>query len=979
MDRRAAESISIVDLADRLGVAVPCEGNLPVHLDLEDCVWFVEQGTIDLFLVESKSGVEQVAPQHLLRLEAGRLLPNVPVDSPDDTSDSSTLGIIAKGFPGTMLKRISTTDLNRVQAAELADHVDLWISDITDTLSRYVIHFPRTNAIARPGLTQELSPCTLTAHRAVVWVSGFASGASLFMDMLDQTDLVLNSNQPPLPLTRSSWLSIYDDVSITGRSSVSLAEEGELMAALAAFHKVALRMERLNRQLAVVDQANFDRERTMSRRVVEQTARSRLFNIDDVPLHPDFQLEDTSLADAFRIIGKYQGFEFKFPEVSPSSTTPVGLVDILDVSGVRARRVQLDADSHWWRSESSAMLTYYVESKRPVVLLPGLFGNYRLIDPVTGRSIRVTKKLAAKLQKEAWTFYRPLPTRSIRGSDLLDLALHGSRPDLVRLVSSGLAGGLVRLLPALALGIVASHIVAGGGDDILYITAVALVGFGIIGVLLCLVQNIALMRFEARASSRLEAAIWDRLMRLPTKVLHQQRSGDLAMSGMTFQNLRDGFQGVAANSLLSVIFLTPVFGIVFFFDSYLGLVVLGFSIVSLALSIYIGVLQIKPQGKMISAMRSVTGLLFEIIGGIAKLRVENAEGSAFAMWAQEYRSQKRAEIELSKRSGHLRAFGNALPLIAAAALLLAVMVPSDRQLPLGDFLIVYSVFMAFQYTVAKFGESFSTIAGMLPALSQMQPLLEVVPEVEAEGEYVPTLRGEILFDRVCFRYDANGPLILDDVTIHARPGEFIAITGESGSGKSTLFRLALGLNRPTSGAVYYDNRDLKHLNLKQVRRQIGAVPQSVRLMPQDIWDNIVTQYDQPTTEQVWQSARAAKMETQIKAMPMGLMTMVGTSGAVLSGGESQRISIARVLLGNPRIMLFDEATNWLDNESQAEVMQNFALLSSTRILIAHRLSTLKQADRIYVLRAGKVVQSGSFDTLMEVEGEFRELIKRQTV
>ena len=223
----------------------------------------------------------------------------------------------------------------------------------------------------------------------------------------------------------------------------------------------------------------------------------------------------------------------------------------------------------------------------------------------------------------------------------------------------------------------------------------------------------------------------------------------------------------------------------------------------------------------------------------------------------------------------------------------------------------------------------------------------------------------------------DGPLILDDITIRARPGEFIALAGESGAGKSTLFRLALGIDRPTAGAVYYDGRDLRHLNLKQVRRNIGAVPQSVRLHPQDLWDNIVAHHEAPTTEEVWQSARAAGIEKEIKAMPMGLMTMVGSTGAVLSGGESQRVTIARSLLGSPRVTLLDEATNWLDNESQAEVMRNLALLTSTRIVIAHRLSTLQQADRIYVMQAGKVVQNGSFNELMEEEGVFKELVKRQ--
>ena len=631
----------------------------------------------------------------------------------------------------------------------------------------------------------------------------------------------------------------------------------------------------------------------------------------------------------------------------------------------------------WWRGDSNALLAFRAEDGQPVALLPAMFGRYREVDPVSKRSVRITADRAEALQQEAWMFYPPLPSGNVTPGDLLGIALHGSARDLLRLVIAGLPGGLIKLLPAIALGFVANHVMAGGSAGALYTVAVALAGFGLLGALLHLLQSTAMMRLEGRSASRVEAAFWDRLMRLPPRILHRYPAGDLAMSGMTFQNLRDGLQGLVADSLLSIVFLLPVFGVIFFYDSTLGVITLVFSLASLLVTVALGMRQIAPYGRMISAARRVAGRLFQIVGGIAKLRVENAEGSAFAMWARDYREQKRAELELSELEGHSRAFGAALPFIAAGVLLLAVVTIDDRDVPVGDFLVVYIVFIVFQSAVARLGESFGTIAATVPAFDQMRPLLAALPEEEVEGEPVERLGGDILFDHISFRYDPDGPLILDDVTIRARPGEFIAIAGESGAGKSTLFRLALGIDRPSAGAVYYDGRDLKHLNLKQVRRKIGSVPQSVRLHPQDLWDNIVAHHEGTTTDEVWQTARTAGIETEIKAMPMGMMTMVGASGSVVSGGESQRVTIARSLIGNPRIMLLDEATNWLDNESQAEVMHNLAVLTSTRIVIAHRLSTLEQADRIYVLQAGKVVQSGSFTELMEVEGVFKELVRRQ--
>ena len=979
MQEAGSRYTSMAELAARSGISVPCAGNRPVRLDGPDSVWFIDRGTVDLFLAERKDGVEQAAPQHLLRRESGTLLPGVAPDEQDDAERGTTLGLVAKGLPGTLLKFLPASLLSEVHPAELAEQADTWLTDITDTLSRFVSRPPRPTALAEPGLVQTLGPCTLSVRRGVIWVSGPSRGASLFMDMVDQAELTGTSGplEAAIPLTRSSWLTLFDGATVAGRSTETLAEEGALLPALASFHATAFALERLNRRLAVVDDANLERERTTSHRTAETVARERLFNIYDQPLDRDGGVEDTALADALQIIGRHQGIHFRIPARSGPSDSPIRLVDILDASGVRARRVRFRDEGEWWRGDSNALLAFRAADGRPVALLPGVFGHYREIDPVAKRRVRMTAERAGALRQEAWMFYRPLPPGNVKPADLLRIALHGSAGDVARLVMAGLPEGLIKLLPALALGFVANHIVAGGSAGALHAVAATLAGFGLLGALLHLLQSKAVMRLEGRSASRVEAAFWDRLMRLPPSILHRHPAGDLAMSGMTFQSIRDGLQGVVADSVLSMIFLLPVFGVIFFYDATVGVISLVFSLASLVVTAGLGWRQISPHGRMIGAARRVAGRLFQIVGGIAKLRVENAEGSAFAIWARDYREQKRAELELGTLEGHARAFGAALPFLAAGVLLFAVATVGGRNVPVSDFLVVYTVFIAFQSAIARLGESFGTLAAMLPAFDQMRPILAAVPETEVEGEPVERLGGEILFDRISFRYDHDGPLILDDVTIHAHPGEFVAIAGESGAGKSTLFRLALGIDRPSAGAVYYDGRDLKHLNLKQVRRKIGAVPQSVRLHPQDLWDNIVAHHEETTSEEVWKAARTAGIEREIKSMPMGMMTMVGAGGSVLSGGESQRVTIARSQIGNPRIMLLDEATNWLDNESQAEVMRNLALLTSTRIVIAHRLSTLEQADRIYVMKAGRVVQSGSFNELMEVDGVFKELVRRQ--
>ena len=946
-----------------------CAGNLPVDLGDPGYVWFIDQGTVDLFVVERRDGVEQSAPQHLLRATSGRLLPGVT-----PLGGETTLGLVAKGLPDTVLLRIPVTRLAEVEAAEVGKHVDTWLTDLCAMLAKDVER-PEPDALVRTGGPTTAMVGTISTRRGVVWVS--PPGDGLFLGLIPSAEGGSGEDAADaLPLTSDTWLSLAEARELSVCTSESLADEGRLLAALNRFHAVAFALERLNRRLAVVDQANLDRERATSRHVEEENARRRLFNLYGLLEESDTASADVALQNVLRVIGRFTGIALRFPAVKDSASTDDTLRGVLDASGVRRRRVRLAREDRWWVGDNGAMLAFRADDGRPVALLPGLLGRYREVDPAAGRSDRVTADRSEALGGTAWLLYRTMNAGPAGPRDLWRIAKEGLSPDVVRFLVAGLLGGLVMLLPALVLGFVADEIVPAGEAGPLVFVAVGLAAFGLFGALLHLLQGMALMSLEARVASRIEAAFWDRLLRLPSEFLRRYPAGDLATRGMAFQNIRDAVQGLVVNAVLSIVFLAPAFLVIFLYDTVLGGLTAAFGVASLAVTVILGLRHISPHGRVVRTVQELAGRLFQLINGVATLRVDGAEGSAFAVWARHYRIQKQAELEVGALQGHVQAFGAALPLMAGAVLLLAMTLPG-REVSVGGFLVIYTVFMVFQTAVARLGASFSAVAAALPAYEQIRPLLASPLEQGSDGEPVDRLGGEVRFDHVSFRYDPDGPLILDDVSMEARPGEFVAIAGESGAGKSTLFRLALGLARPTTGAVYYDGRDLAHLNVNQVRRQIGAVPQRVQLHPQDLWDNIVGDHEGVTAEDAWKAARTAAIDTEIAAMPMGMMTPVGASSSVTSGGESQRISIARSLVRKPRILLLDEATNWLDNETQARIMQSLAALTATRIVIAHRLSTLRQADRIYVMHAGKVVQEGSFDQLAASEGVFRDLMRRQ--
>ena len=961
-------------VAAEWGEAVTCAANRPADMGDPGFACFIESGAVDLFLVERKEGVEQSAPQHVLRAGAGRLLPGV---APQD--DETSLGLIAKGLPGTLLRRLPLSRLGAIDSAELAGQADAWISDISAMLTRDVTNYPRIDGLLESGEAPATMSGRLAARRGPVWVTGLAPGVALFLDLIDPAESGMAPGDA-LPLTAATWLTLTQEAPVSTASSAELAERRLLLPALDAFNRVAFSLERLNRRLAVVDQANLARAQAVSRRGDEEEARRRLFKV--LGRRGDRTEEtDSGLHTALRAIGRHEGIEFQHPPepaTAERSTTDATIARVLDASGVRGRKVRLVPEDRWWVGDSGAMLAFRAEDDRPVALLPSAIRNYREVDPADGRKRRIAAANAGSLRPEAWSFYPSLPAAVAGWRDLWGVARTGLGADLARFVMTGLLGGLIMLLPAVALGLVADEAIPAGDTGLIYGVSLALVALGLASALLHVVHGMSLMRIEGRATSRMEAAFWDRLLRLSSGVLRRYPANDLAVRGMTFQKGRDAARDVIGNGVLAVLFLSPVFVLIAWRDARLGGLTAAFGLLSLLVTAVLGLRQIRPHDRRLDAVRRLSGQLFQLINGIPRLRADGAEGSGFAAWAQGYREQKRAELEISAREAHLRAFGAALPSLAGAMVILVAARSGPGFLTAGDFIVVFVLFLLYQRAVIRLGESLGALAAMVPAWNQIRPLLVEATETRAEGEFVEELHGEVVIDQVSFRHDADGPLILDGVSIRARKGEFVAVVGESGAGKSTLLRLVLGLERPSSGSIYFDGRDLQQLDLKSVRRQIGVVPQTVTLHPQDLWDNIVGDHEGATAEDAWRAAQLAAVDREIAAMPMGMLTPVGAGAALTSGGESQRIQIAHALIRDPRILILDEATSWLDAETQSRILDNLSRLTSTRIVVAHRLSTLRRADRIYVMREGRVVQEGSFDELAATAGVFQDLMSRQT-
>lgn len=936
------------------GVLVETSGNRPVLLKGAGVCWLVTEGAVDVFFHERPVGA--AVGRHVLRAMPGRLL--FGVDDPETA-------LVARGLPGTQLRRIAVEALASAAPDRLARQADLWVSEIAGAVAEAIEPRPGSTVLVapQPGDTLEVAAGAVVAARtgAVVWVQATA-GAFAYLG----TEELEAVNPPPVPVTPASWVTASEAGRLRLSSSAELVRGGGLPAALGSFHRLVLSAERLNRLLLLADAVNEQRVQRRGRLRDEERRRRLLFGL--LERHGSRgDAREAPLLGALALVGSHEGIAFRSPPARGDAGA-VELPGVLDASGVRARRVRLRSEDRWWLGDSGAMLGFLASGADPVALLPGAAGRYRMTDPATGRSSRVTARRAGLLAPDAYLFYRPLRAdEPVDFRQLLRLARRGGAGDLARVLVWGALAAVGLQAPAVALGLLT------GGTDGLWRIVAALGAFSALAVVVQMLQGTALMRLEGRATARLEAATWDRLLRLPSEFLRRFSAGELVSRLGVFAAVRDRISGAVAQTVLSIVFLLPTLGILFAYDAFLALVAGGIGLAAVVVTAAIGFRQMPPERQRFEAQRRLAGGLLQIVGGMRKTRTAGAEPSAFAAWAGDYHRRLLAEIRIARLSEHMAAVAAAVPALAMAALFAtaAVLGPSPA-----DFLAVLAVSGTFYLAVTSLGRSFEGVATIGPGYEQVKPVLAALPESRAVGESL-TLSGAIRFDSIRFRYGRDAAWVLEDISFEARPGEFVAIVGTSGSGKSTLVRLAVGLERPTAGAVYFDGRDMALLDAALLRRQMGVVLQEGALVPGTILENIVGIGGEFGIDDAWRVVDLVGLRAEIAAMPMGLDTHVNEGMSLLSGGQIQRIRIAASLLGDPRIVLLDEATSWLDSQSQARIMQAIEGLTATRLVVAHRLSTIASADRILVLADGRIVQEGAFEELATRDGPFRDLVSRQ--
>lgn len=961
-------SLDLTALFAARGSSHPAGGNAPVGLGPGD-VYQVESGSLELFATAEEGAVRW----HAASFGPGSLL--------FGAAGAAGLSLTAVGTPDTMLRHLPWSRLaERAEAPaalpELAAAAEPWVSHLLAPLAgRAPKKFQPLEAGGR--VSCEEGEAVVRTHEGLLWVRQ-VEGVSHF---LGDPELALGEGEI-FPLPEAGWLVLPAPSQVAAEAGPSSADE--LALALGRFHAFFLRHAagrlatgKEEERARLARRSEIDRERL-------QGAYARLASVlaprDESTAEP---AATEPLLAACRLVGHRMGIDFA-PLRDPEGRVRAGdrLTALCAANRVRHRRVILRDD--WWRRDNGPLLAFRAlserpQDRRPVALLPTSPSSYQLHDPAdpAGSPPRtVDGALAEELAGDAFMFYPPLPERPIRPGDLLRLAFSGRRRDLATIALVGLAGGLLGLLTPVLTGQIFGSIIPGAHRSQLLQVTLALAVAALAATVFQVVRSFAVLRLSGKIDGSVQAAVWDRLLALPTAFFRRYSVGDLANRSLGIDAIRQLVTGNVLTSVLSTVFSVLSFALLFYYSWRLALLASGLVLVLLLVTAGLLYFQVRHQRELLALEGKISSLLFGLIGGLSKLRIAGAEQRAYALWAERFAEQRRVTVRAQRLANVQVTVSAAFGILSSLAVFAMVGYSSEAQMSIGEFLAFNAAFAQFLGAALAMIGFFSTLLTLVPLYERLSPILEERPEVDPSKVDAGDLAGEIELSHVSFRYREDGPLILDDISLCARPGEFIALVGPSGAGKSTCLRLLLGFEKPTAGSIYFDGQDLSSLNLLSVRRQLGVVMQSGRPMTGDIFHNIVGSSNLGIDD-AWEAARLAGLEDDIKAMPMGMHTVISEGAETFSGGQKQRLLIARAIVNRPRILLFDEATSALDNRTQELVSQSLEGLKATRIVVAHRLSTIVNADRIYVFAQGRVVESGTYRDLMAQGGLFSQLAARQ--
>ena len=665
-----------------------------------------------------------------------------------------------------------------------------------------------------------------------------------------------------------------------------------------------------------------------------------------------------------------------FEKIKEACGDEFGISDIARISHFAYREVILTPG---WESRDSGAFIVNDSAKKPCLCLPKGSNTYILYDVENNVSTPVSKKVAQSISAKAYMVYRPLPARKLAWKDIVTFCKGSVRAvDITWLVILSTVTALIGLLtPTISQKLYDAYIPL-GAKTILFELGCVMASFMIANVLFSIVKNLVNFRITSKMAYDSQSAIYDRLFNLPESFFRKFESADLAQRVMGTGNVVNTIASVMFTSIVAIIFLIVYLIRMISYSGKLTLIGVAMVLIYAAVYYVVSSIAIKHKQRSVELEGKTGSIMFQFLTGISKIRIAGVEDRALYEYLKPYIKLRDSE----EKRNRIINFGTVLSLIANSVfsvVLYVVIVKATKDISVGTFIAFTSMFGAFTAYLLQIVQGLVSIKSEKPNLERLKPVLEETPELDDGKELPGDISGAIEINNVTFSYSPDAPNVLENVDLNIRAGEYVGIVGPSGCGKSTLMKLLLGFEKPNSGKIYYDNKDIESVDKRELRKKMGVVLQDGKLISGSIFENITITAPRATTKDVREVIKAVGLEKDISEMPMGLHTVLSEDCGTISGGQQQRILIARAIISNPKLLFFDEATSALDNITQSMVCETLESMNSTRIVIAHRLSTVIKCDRIIVMESGNIVEQGTFDELMKNKRLFYQLASRQMV
>ena len=685
-----------------------------------------------------------------------------------------------------------------------------------------------------------------------------------------------------------------------------------------------------------------------------------------------FKSDEAKAQNAIEEILKY--YKVKSREVPDSVKNLEDRLEyLLRPHGIMRRRILLEKG--WYSDAIGAILGSRTDNGSVVAFIPHGFGGYAFFNTDSGKWEKLSAKNESLFEQEAICFYKPFPLKKLTLPDLARYILElVSTADLVLIGLAGLAVSLLGMLTPKLNSLLMGTVVNSGEVRLLAAIAIFMVCASVSQMLMQSVNSLLTGRINTKLTISVQAATMMRMLSLPPDFFKRYNSGDLSSRSGSIQSICSLLVSVVMNTGLTSLFSLMYVAQIFVYAPSLVIPALCIIAATLVFSLATTFFQTSINKRQMELSTKESGLSYALITGVQKIRLSGAEKRAFAKWSKLYAQQVEASYNPPL---FLRANGSFSLIISLVGNIVMYYSAVKSGISVADYYAFNAAYGMVSGAFMSLAGIAITVAQFKPVLELAKPIMETVPEVSEGKVVISRLSGGIELNNISFRYNDTMPLVIDDLSLKIRPGQYVAIVGATGCGKSTLMRLMLGFERPQKGAVYYDGKDLSTIDLKSLRRKIGVVMQNGKLFQGDIFSNITISAPSLTMDEAWKAAQMAGIAEDIRRMPMGMHTIISEGSGGVSGGQRQRLMIARAIAPQPKILMFDEATSALDNLTQKIVSDSLDSLKCTRIVIAHRLSTIRQCDRIIYLEKGKIVEDGTYEQLIAKNGKFAELVERQ--